>query len=61
MEKFRLTPAGADTAILTYECFERITYQGSEVTGTFHVAATYLEQDGRWRLLLWQITPYDGA
>jgi hypothetical protein len=61
MEDYRLTVADPEAAVLTYHCFEHITYQGNEVTGDFNVAATYVNRGGTWYLLLWQITPYDGA
>lgn len=60
MEDFQLVDACDEAATLTYHCFEKITYEVSEVTGNFHVAATYAMRDGRWRLLLWQITPFNG-
>ncbi|MHB8896764.1 MAG: DUF4440 domain-containing protein [Candidatus Geothermincolia bacterium] len=60
MEGFEYAQADPDVAILTYRCFEKISYQGSEVNGDFHVAATYARREGRWQLLLWQITPYNG-
>ena len=60
MEDYELVAASADVATLTYLCFESITFQGSEVHGDFHVAATYRKRDGRWWLLLWQITPFNG-
>ena len=61
MEDYQLTVADPDAAVLTYRCFERITFKGNQVTGDFHVAATYVNRGGRWYLLLWQITPHDGA
>ena len=60
MEDFRVLTACDDAATLTYRCFEKITYEGSEVRGDFHVAATYALREGRWLLLLWQITPFNG-
>jgi hypothetical protein len=60
MEGFECTQADQDVGVLTYRCFEKISYQGSEVNGDFHVAATYARRDGAWKLLLWQITPYNG-
>jgi hypothetical protein len=60
MEDFQVLVADENAATLTYHCFEKITYDGTEVTGNFHVAATYAKRDGRWRLLLWQITPFNG-
>jgi len=60
MEDFRVLTACDDAATLTYHTFEKITYEGSEVTGDFHVAATYARREGRWLLLLWQITPFNG-
>ncbi len=60
MEGFKCVRADGDVAILTYRLFEKISYTGSEVNGDFHVAATYARRGERWRLLLWQITPYNG-
>lgn len=60
MEDYELVAASDDVATLTYHCYESITFEGSEVHGEFHVAATYRHQDGRWWLLLWQITPFNG-
>ena len=60
MEDYELIAASEDVATLTYHCYESITFTGSEVHGEFHVAATYRRQDGRWWLLLWQITPFNG-
>lgn len=58
MSYFQLIPAGEDTAILTYQCQERIRYKGKEVSGDFHVSAVYRRMDEEWKLLLWQITPF---
>ena len=60
MEDFELVAGSDDVATVTYHCYESITFEGSEVHGEFHVAATYRRRDGRWRLLLWQITPFNG-
>lgn len=62
MDGFRLTRAAEGAAVLTYHCFERLSYQGGEdLTGEFHVSATYAQRDERWLLLHWQITPYEGG
>jgi len=60
MEDFELVAGSDDVATVTYHCYESITFEGSEVHGEFHVAATYRRRDGRWQLLLWQITPFNG-
>lgn len=60
MEDYKLIEACEGCATITYRCNEKITFEGSEVQGDFHVAATYARRDDRWRLLLWQITPFNG-
>jgi hypothetical protein len=60
MEDYELVAASEAVATPTYHCYESITFERSEVHGEFHVAATYRRQDGRWWLLLWQITPFNG-
>jgi hypothetical protein len=58
MSYFQFIPAGDETAILTYQCWERIRYKGEEVSGDFHVSTVYRKMDEEWKLLLWQITPF---
>jgi hypothetical protein len=60
MEGFECARADPGVGIITYRCFEKVNYQGSDVNGDFHVAATYVMREGQWKLLLWQITPYNG-
>lgn len=60
MEDYELIVADANTATLTYRVFEKATVEGNEFQGDFHVAATFTKRDGRWRLLLWQATPFNG-
>jgi hypothetical protein len=60
MEDFEAVIADADTATLTYRVFEKATVEDDEFEGDFTVAATFTKRDGRWRLLLWQSTPFEG-
>jgi hypothetical protein len=60
MEDYEVIIACADTATLTYRVFEKATVEGNEFQGDFHVAATFTKRDGRWRLLLWQSTLFNG-
>jgi hypothetical protein len=52
-----LVPAGSDTAVLTYRCYEELTLDKKRVRGTFHVSAHYSWNGKQWKLFLWQITP----
>ncbi|MEJ8574551.1 DUF4440 domain-containing protein [Microbaculum marinum] len=58
---YDLTPVGPDAALLTYVCSETIRIDGSEISGTFTVAALWRQRENRWRLLSWQITPIAGT
>ncbi|MCE5213404.1 MAG: nuclear transport factor 2 family protein [Methanobacterium sp.] len=56
MSNFRLVTSGEDTAILIYQCYEKLILK-EELTGYFNVSAIYKKVDDDWKLLLWQITP----
>jgi hypothetical protein len=58
MRDHQLLKVGEDVAILTYQVFELINFQGELLSGDFHVAAMYKRKNQKWSLLLWQITPY---
>lgn len=53
----RLIVASPDSAILTYRALGDLAMGGQRMAGTFHGAAHYAKREGKWVLLLWQITP----
>lgn len=46
-----------ESPILSYSCFERLSIDGQEVEGKFHVASHFIRRGPDWKILLWQITP----
>lgn len=58
---YALMPAGEGAALLTYRCAETIEVDGQTISGTFHVGALYVRRARGWRLLTWQITPWQGT
>jgi hypothetical protein len=47
----------AESPVLTYFCFERLSVDENSVEGHFHIASHFLRREGGWKILLWQITP----
>jgi hypothetical protein len=58
MDGFRLLASSENLAVLSYRADEEISYNGSDIAGTFHVTAICRKNGGKWLLLVWQITPY---
>ncbi|MCK9150874.1 nuclear transport factor 2 family protein [Methanobacterium alcaliphilum] len=59
MSEFEVITSSDNTAILTYYCDEKIKFRGDEISGKYHVSAVYTKEGIYWKLLLWQITPFE--
>lgn len=61
IENPALLPLGDDTAALTYQCYEEHTVDARKIKGTFSVTSIYHWNGKKWRLTLWQVTPFCGS
>lgn len=53
----RLQPMqDADNAVLTYRCYEELTFRDQEIKGIFPVTARYRRTKTLWQLVKWEIT-----
>lgn len=52
-----LIVSSPDSAILTYRSTGDLASGGKQTAGASYVAAHYAKREGRWVLLLWQVTP----
>lgn len=59
MSEFEVLTSREDTAILTYYCYEKIKFKGKIISGKYMVSAVYIKEGIYWKLLLWQITPFE--
>lgn len=43
--------------IISYRCHESLTVNGKQIDGRFRVIATYVQDNNRYRLRVWEIRP----
>ncbi|MGA2122394.1 MAG: nuclear transport factor 2 family protein [Methanoregula sp.] len=48
---------GPDSAVISYQCHEALTVNGSRIEGNFNVTAIYARTEKRYRLTVWEIQP----
>jgi hypothetical protein len=45
-----------DTAVMTFKFTSKSTYKGKDTSGAYHASAVWVNQDGKWKVALYQET-----